>query len=59
MKREYKIFTLEEAADFIGKSKRQLQRYIKKGDIIPVWGKPRAEFVEEKELETFLNRRKQ
>jgi len=59
MNKEYRIFTLEEAADFIGKSKRQLQRYIKKGYIIPVYGEPRAEFVEEKELETFLNRRKQ
>ena len=58
MNKEYRIFTLEEAADFIGKSKRQLQRYIKKGDIIPVWGKPRAEFVEEKELESFLKGRK-
>ena len=58
MKRKYQIFTLQEAADFIGKSKRQLQRYIKKGYIIPVYGEPRAEFVEEKELESFLKGRK-
>ena len=50
---EERRFTLQECADYMNISKRTLQRKIKEGKIIPVWGKI-AEFVKKSKADAYM-----